>query len=127
MTIPTDLRARAEALLKTADDEDGADVFTFSDAAISTIRGLLAALPAEKPRLTVGAAFRLTSVVEALDTDGVWRQFRRDEWSRFWRTDAAKWTTWGWPYEVTADDESLPCRLVPLADADRDPGERGPL
>lgn len=116
----------------------------------ATLRGVLAAAPA----LTVGAALadpRVqagTHVVEYND-EGAWRAWRqlrsgkRESLSTrafiqgFRGSPPERTMAWlAWMStsvdnldgaEVWTEEYARPCRLVPLADADRDPAERGPL
>ena len=88
--------------------------------------------------LTVGAALADPRVQDGSHVVGVrglvdpgpnfYMQFRVDRYvqSRMLLGQGA-WMTWGVHSIVNGADLALPCRLVPLAVADRDPNERGPL
>lgn len=100
-----------------------------------TLVPLAPAAPA--PVLTVGAALALPEVqrgeaVVEWHEDGEWWQAKVEreaaprarmlfEWEK-----RPKWQT-RWSYVVWGVALALPCRLVPIAEADADPSTRGPL
>lgn len=124
----TDVLTALDAVLATAD----AQALSLEAAADrARLRELVAAALGEPASpLTVGDAIDLRHVVEYLSPDGRWFQHRLDGWSRWWRASPLgreRWTTWGHPYDLIDEEREQPCRLVPVAEADRDPAERGPL
>lgn len=123
----SDFLAALDAVLDTP---GGQALSLDADSDRARLRELVAAELATPRSLTVGQALAITFVAEFIDEDGQWCQFRADRYSRRWRADALsgpRWSEWGWPYEMTADEAGCPCRLVPLAGADADPAARGPL
>ena len=149
MTIPTDLLARLRAAIADAKDDGHA----YAVATRADLAALLALVEAPAP-LTVGAALADplvqagTHVVEYND-EGAWRAWRqlrsgkRESLSTrafiqgFRGSPPERTMAWlAWMStsvdnldgaEVWTEEYARPCRLVPLADADRDPAERGPL
>jgi hypothetical protein len=73
--------------------------------------------------LARGEVQRGEAVVEWQSDDGQWWQARPPfrEWYRWWPTG---WRECGVP---DPEEYALPCRLVPLDQADADPATRGPL
>ena len=135
MTIPTDLLARLRAAIADAKDDGHA----YAVATRADLAALLALVEAPAP-LTVGAALadpRVQDGSHVAEYSGEhdvaeYRQTRVDAggfriWSR-WRL-ADRWGPWRDNGNTALDgcDVRKPCRLAPLADADCDPNERGPL
>ncbi len=94
-------------------------------------------LPPAAP-LTVGAALgmpasqRREAVVEYVDEDGWWQariDAEHNVQARALHTigGTPRWPRRLWAYRVDGVALALPCRLVPLADADASPETRGPL
>ena len=114
--------------------------YAYNLLAASTARAALvdaiAAHLAPAAPLTVGAALALPevardeAVVEYIDAAGLWWQAGSDGYANeaphvSSRPFSGEWCFW--TGSVTVAHLSFPCRLVPLADADRDPASRGTL
>ena len=128
-------------------DADAAGIATLRNDAPAVIRDLLARLADQARGLTVGAPFRdarrhprfldgtaIISLygsedehqIRSTDKHGAFLRdtHHADAFHTRWRRRDGRWSHWH--YADIADDDQ-PCRLVPLADADRDPATRGPL
>ena len=128
-------------------DTDATGIAILRNAAPAVIRDLLARLADPARGLTVGAPFRdarrhprfldgtaIISLygsedehqIRSTDKHGAFLRdtHHADAFHTRWRRRDGRWSHWH--YADIADDDQ-PCRLVPLADADRDPATRGPL